>query len=312
MQTEPALSKPTIQPIADATLTKAFKCTANAVLITDKAGKIVWANDAFCQLSGYSEAEIIGCSPVMLNSGKQSHMFYSDLWHTIMSGKTWRGILVDRRKDGMLYTVDEVITPLLDEDGNITHFIAIQHDITPRSQEQERESFLAYHDVLTGLSNRAYFLSEQQQAMFQAQRNHRMVGLLFIDLDRFKDINDTLGHAIGDGLLVAVAERLRSAVRKDDVIARMGGDEFAILVKDIQDINVVLAMANKLLEVLSHQFVLDGKIIHTYASVGIAIFPNGSEDPEMLLTQADKAMYQAKKAGGNRFQIYAPGASEMH
>ncbi|QAU34527.1 GGDEF domain-containing protein [Janthinobacterium sp. 17J80-10] len=312
MQTEPALSRPVFQPIADATLAKAFKCTANAVVITDQAGKIVWANEAFSQLSGYSEAELIGCSPAKLNSGKQSHMFYSDMWHTIMSGKTWRGILVDRRKDGMLYTVDEIITPLHDNDGNITHFIAIQHDITPRSQEQERESFLAYHDVLTGLSNRAYFLSEQQQAMFQAKRNQRTLGLLFIDLDRFKDINDTLGHSIGDGLLVAVAERLRSAVRKDDVIARMGGDEFAILVKDIQGIEVILAMANKLLEGLSQQFVLDGQIIHTYASVGIAIYPNGCDDPEVLLSQADKAMYQAKKAGGNRYQIHAPGTSELH
>lgn len=312
MHTEHALCRSAIQPIADATLAKAFKCTANAVVITDPAGKIVWVNDAFSQLSGYSEAEIIGASPVILNSGKQSHMFYSDLWHTIMSGKTWRGILVDRRKDGMLYTVDEVITPLHDDDGNITHFIAIQHDITPRSQEQERESFLAYHDVLTGLSNRAFFLSEQQQAMFLAKRNHHMVGLLFIDLDRFKHINDTLGHSVGDALLVAVAERLRSAVRKVDVIARMGGDEFAILVKDVHDINIVLTMANKLLEVLSHQFVLDGQIIHTYASVGIVIYPNGVEDPEMLLAQADKAMYQAKKAGGNRYQIHAPGTSEMH
>lgn len=312
MQAEPSLSQPDFRPIAEETLTKAFKCIANAVFITDKAGHIVWVNDAFSRLSGYSEAEAIGSSPAILNSGNQSHMFYSDLWHTILLGKTWRGIVVDRRKDGLLYTADETITPLADEEGNITHFIAIQHDITPRSQELEREFFLAYHDVLTGLSNRAYFMNKQQQAMHQARRNHRMVGLLFLDLDRFKPINDTLGHAIGDALLVAVAERLRSAVRKDDVIARFGGDEFAVLVADVHDIDIVLALAQKLLDVLSQQFLLGGHIIHTYASVGIATYPNGSEDPEVLLTQADQAMYQAKKAGGNRFQLYAPAASEMH
>lgn len=312
MQTEPSFSRPKSQPLAEETLTKALKRIANAVFITDKAGHIVWVNDAFSRLSGYTETEVIGSSPTILNSGKQSHMFYSDLWHTILLGKTWRGIVVDRRKDGMLYTADEIITPLVDDEGNITHFIAIQHDITPRSQEHERESFLAYHDVLTGLSNREYFLSKQQQAMYQASRNHQMVGLLFLDLDRFKLINDTLGHTVGDALLVAVAERLRSAVRKDDVVARFGGDEFAILVSEIHDIQVVLTLARKLLEVLSHQFVLGGHTIHTYASIGIAIYPNGSDDPEALLAQADQAMYQAKKDGGNRFQLYAPVASEMH
>ncbi|TCS39406.1 PAS domain S-box-containing protein/diguanylate cyclase (GGDEF)-like protein [Paucimonas lemoignei] len=311
MRLEPSPSRPPTHTLAESDLTRAFKCTANAVFVTDQSGKIVWVNDAFCRLSGYCEMDILGRSPAVLNSGQQSHLFYSDLWHTITSGKPWRGIVVDRRKDGMLYTVDEVITPLLGDDGNITHYIAIQHDITPRSQEHEQESYLAYHDVLTGLSNRAYFLSKQQQAMFEAKRNQRMVAVLFIDLDKFKMINDTLGHATGDALLVAVAERLRSAVRKNDVIARFGGDEFAILVADIHDINIIVALAKKVLDILSQQFLLGDHIVHTYASVGIATYPNDSEEPEVLLTQADQAMYRAKKAGGNRFELYAPAVSKM-
>lgn len=285
-------------------LAQALASTANAIFITDDAGRIVWTNDAFNQLSGYSQEDTIGCTPAILQSGKQSHTFYTQLWQTILEGKVWQGEVIDQRKDGTLYTVDEIITPLFNEEGAITHFIAIQHDITQRKKDSEREHHLAYHDVLTNLPNRTHFLGMQQQAISHAKRTQHMLATLFLDLDRFKPVNDTLGHHTGDQLLAAVAERLRAAVRQGDVVARFGGDEFAILLTDLPDTEVATALAHKLIDTLSRPFVLRGQKISIGASIGVAIYPNDGEDPETLLMNADKAMYQAKCHGGGNYQFY--------
>jgi diguanylate cyclase (GGDEF)-like protein/PAS domain S-box-containing protein len=303
-------SDATRQPPQQPLLAHALASTANAIFITDETGKIVWINDAFSRLSGFSEEDAIGCTLAMLRSGQQSQDFYGQLWETIIAGNVWQGEIVDKRKDGSLYTVDEIITPLFDEQGSITHFIAIQHDITRQKQESERDHQLAYHDVLTGLPNRANFLGMQEHEISQAMHTRKMFAMLFVDLDNFKPVNDTLGHPTGDKLLVAVARRLRAAVRQADIVARFGGDEFAILLTRLPDTEVAAGLARKLLATLSRPFVLQGQKINISASIGIAIYPTDGEDPETLLMNADKAMYQAKCHGGNSYQLYGTMPSQ--
>jgi diguanylate cyclase len=293
-------------------LAHALASTASAILITDRSGEIIWINDAFSRLTGYLPEDVIGRTPAVLQSGKQSYAFYSELWKTILEGNVWQGEVVDQRKDGSLYTVDEIITPLFDQQGGITHFIAIQHDITQQKKSSERDHHLAYHDALTDLPNRLHFLDLQQQAISYARRTQNMVATLFLDLDRFKPVNDMLGHHTGDLLLSAVAERLRSAVRQADVVARFGGDEFAVLLTNLPDADIAVGLAGKLLEVLARPFVLRGEKIEISASIGIALYPADGEDPDTLLMNADKAMYQAKCRGGNRYQLYGETASTLH
>src|SRR6266566_2308747 len=174
-------------------LGRALASVANAIVITGHDGRIIWVNQAFSRLSGYSPKEAIGQTPNFLKSGKQDATFYRELWQTIIAGNVWRGEVIERHKDGSFFTVDEVITPLRDDAGAVTHFIVIQHDITQRKHESEREHYLAYHDVLTGLPNRALFLEVLQQSVNGAGRRQQRLALFFVDLDGFKAVNDSLG-----------------------------------------------------------------------------------------------------------------------
>lgn len=285
-------------------LAKAMASAANAMLITDRTGCIVWANEAFARLSGYSLEEAVGQTPRFLQSGKQDGAFYRELWNTVLAGDIWRGEVIDRRKDGSLFTVDEVITPLRGEDGAITHFLAIQHDITSHAQERDRDRYLAYHDALTGLPNRTQFLAALQQFMANATRNNHALALLFLDLDRFKPINDDLGHSAGDQLLRAVAERLSAHVRRSDIVARLGGDEFAILLTGFTNTDAIATLATKLLGAVAETFILDGHTVQITASIGVALYPHDEIDAAALLKNADKAMYEAKRKGRNAYYIY--------
>lgn len=298
------------QPAPQELLAHALASVANAIFLTDSTGAIVWVNDAFVRLSGFSLEDVIRRTPTVLRSGKQSADFYTQLWQTIQSGQVWQGDVVDRRKDGSLYTVDEIITPLFDEQGIITHFIAIQHDITGRNKEGDRARHLAYHDSLTDLPNRACFFGLLETALLNARRNKHMFATLFVDLDHFKPVNDTLGHHIGDQLLVAVAERIRVALRHADTVARIGGDEFVILINDLEDAHIATKLAQKLVETLAHPFVLSGQAIHISASIGVSIYPMDGVDPQDLLMHADQAMYHAKYCGGNQFQLYLATPAE--
>lgn len=286
-------------------LAQALTFAAIAVFITDVDGKIVWINDAFSRLSGYSPDEALGRTPAILRSGKQHDTFYAQLWQTILAGHNWKGEVVDQRKDGTLYTADEIITPLRNSEGTITHFIAIQHDITRRIEEGEQDHHLAYHDFLTDLPNRASFLASQNLSITNAEHVDCMFATLFLDLDNFKPVNDNLGHQIGDHLLAAVAARLRSAVRQTDIVARIGGDEFAILLTDIPNVEVVSVLACKLIDALSRPFVLDEQKIKINVSIGIAMYPVDGKEPEALLMHADNAMYKAKCRGGNNYEFYS-------
>jgi diguanylate cyclase (GGDEF)-like protein/PAS domain S-box-containing protein len=288
-----------------ALLVNALVSVATAIFITDRSGRIVWANEAFSRLSGYPPEEVIGSTPGMLvKSDMQSKDFYEGMWNTILAGKAWRGVLVDRRKDGTLYSVDESITPLFGEDGAISHFIAIQQDIALRNEQVERDRYLAYHDALTGLANRRLFEDIEQQALARSQRLHELVALMFLDLDKFKPVNDSLGHGIGDQLLLAVAERLSAAIRRSDCVARIGGDEFAVLVPGLEDSSIAAMLAAKLVDAIARPFVIAEHRIQIASSIGIAMFPTDSQESDELMRKADQAMYFAKGEGGNAYRFY--------
>jgi diguanylate cyclase (GGDEF)-like protein len=240
----------------------------------------------------------------MLQSGMQSEAFYALLWKTILSGNAWRGIITDRKKDGSLYTVDETITPLLNDQGVITHYIAIQQDMTLRGPEQEKDRFLAYHDVLTGLPNRAHFDEMLKQALLLSAHTKDMLGLMFLDLDKFKPVNDLFGHDAGDQLLQAVGGRLQSAVRKSDMVARFGGDEFAILLQGVHSDEIVIALASKLVHSIEQPFIIGDHKLQIGVSIGIAMYPADSATQEELTKKADEAMYAAKQSGGGSYRFY--------
>ena len=289
-------------------LARAWDAATNPVLITERTGCIVWINNAFCRLSGYSKPELVGKTPHLLSSGRQSSTFYRDLWLTILAGLPWQGEMVERRKDGASCTVNQIITPVLDPHGVVTHFIAILHNFKVTDEERANMQQLAFHDALTGLPNRSLFLNLLNQAINHATKHQQPLALMFIDLDHFKSVNDTLGHACGDKLLVAVAERLGQSVRRSDVVARLSGDEFAILITCMEQADQLEALANKLIAAIGEPFMIDAHRVNTAISVGISLFPANGASVEGLLEQADGAMYLAKRAGGNacRFKRLSP------
>lgn len=276
----------------------ALGAAGNGVMITDKDGRIQWVNEAFTRMSGYSMAELLGQTPRILKSGEHDACYYEELWQAIGNGRLWSGDTVERAKDGTCYTVRQTITPILGDDGQASHFITIHEDITQQKADEERIQFLAHYDQLTELPNRRLFQDRLQQALALSSRNTHGVGLLFLDLDRFKMINDTLGHAAGDLLLQQVAQRLRQCLRESDTVARIGGDEFTVLMPLIQHREECAAVAEKIVTVLSCPFDLNGTEVRSGTSIGIATCPADGTSSDELLRAADAAMYRAKSAGG--------------
>ena len=410
----------------------ALQAAANAIVITDNQGTILWTNQAFSQLTGYGPEEVLGRNPRLLKSGRQDRAFYADLWATITSGKTWQGEIVNRRKDGSFYTEGTMITPVHIGTGAITHYVAIKQDITARkfAEEQlrraeekyraifenalvgifqtspegrpisinralarihgydtpaqllaevsdvgrqlfvepgafkeflqvlgtegtpqsvecevysrdgskkwalanvraatdadsnvlfyegmvediterkaaeQRVQFLAYYDALTGLPNRALLRDRILVALASARRHREKVALLFLDLDRFKTINDSLGHSVGDLLLQEVAERLKAATREPDTVARLGGDEFLLLMTAVNETADAVKAAERIVKSMAGEFVIQGNALHVTCSVGISIFPDNGDDIEALFKNADLAMYSAKEHGRNVVRLF--------
>ncbi len=282
----------------------AMESIANAVFITDRDGRITWVNNAFTQLSGYTAGEIYGKTPRLFKSGKYDIPFYRHVWQTILKGKVWRGEVVNRHKDGNLYTVNQTITPLLDTQGNVCHFVAIHEDISEKKAAEERILYMAHYDTLTNLPNRILFRDHLELELAHAHRNGRMVAVLFLDLDRFKIINDTMGHAFGDHLLKMVAERLKGCVREGDTVSRLGGDEFTFIIPDISQPHEAVLIARKILTAMSPSFQVEGHEVHVTPSIGIAVYPVDAHDAGNLIKKADTAMYHAKEEGKNTFRFY--------
>ena len=284
--------------------TSAINAASDMVVITDTEGYIQFVNPAFERETGYRFSEVAGRKPSMLKSGKQDDSTYSRLWNTILSGQTWHGELVNRRKDGSLFTEDMSITPMRDEAGAIHHFIAIKRNVSEKKLYQERLDHLAHHDPLTGLPNRLLFSDRLTQRLAQARRDNKSLAVMFLDLDRFKVINDSLGHNIGDLLLKGVAERLARVLRGIDTIARMGGDEFTIIVGSISEPDDTIIVADRILQELAQPFVLQGRELFISTSIGISVYPTDGATVEALVKNADTAMYGAKEQGRNNYQFY--------
>jgi len=290
-------------------LSSAVQQTADCVMITDKNGVIEYVNHAFETTTGYSRDEALGKKPSIIRSGIQGGEFFRRLWQTILAGDTFCEVFVNRKKDGQLYYEEKTITPLKSAHGEITHFIATGKDISERMQAQERLQYLAHHDALTGLPNRVLFLDRLNQSLIRARWNQRVVAVLFLDLDRFKNINDTLGHDTGDRCLQGMAVRLQECVRTGDTVARLGGDEFAILLEDIAAAEDVSHVAAKILAAFARVFEIAGREFYVTASIGISLYPNDGNDAQALVKNADAAMYRAKDLGKNTYQFYSADMS---
>ncbi len=292
-----------------AKLSSVVEQTADAIMITDPNGVIEYINPAFEAITGYGRHEAVGKSSAMLKSGRHDNATYRELWATLLRGDVYRDVLINRRKDGALYYEEKTISPLKDSNGVIMHYISSGKDITERMQSEERVHHLAYHDVLTNLPNRAMFMERINHATTQRINTGRRIAVLFMDLDRFKIINDTLGHAIGDNLLKAIPERLLTCVREGDTVARFGGDEFAILLENISSFDIVSQIATKLIESLERPYRVGDQELYITTSIGISLYPDDSRDASTLIKNADTAMYRAKDLGRNNYQFYSADMS---
>jgi diguanylate cyclase (GGDEF)-like protein/PAS domain S-box-containing protein len=286
-----------------------FERSQQGIIVTNTHGEIVRANPAYCQITGYSEVELLGKNPRILKSGLQDASFYQAMWVSLRETGRWQGEVKNRRKNGEHYIEwlhIDVVSGEVNEKGEKGEklYVGITSDISELVDTRERLANLAYFDTLTGLPNRVLFQDRLRQAMIQTRREQAVMALVFVDLDNFKSVNDTLGHAIGDDLLIEVAHRLKDRVRESDTVARLGGDEFAIVLMDVKGPEEMVRVASQLVETLSVPYRLNGYDVVGGASVGITFFPEDALTPEELLKNADVAMYRAKERGRNNFQFF--------
>ncbi|WP_135079663.1 EAL domain-containing protein [Terasakiella sp. SH-1] len=288
-----------------------FDTTSEAIVVTDTQNRIQAVNPSFTRVTGYSEEEVLGRDPGFLSSGRQDQEFYHTMWLQLSERGRWQGEIWNRRKNGDLYAEWLSISSVHDEQGDICQYVAVFSDITKRKKAEELIKHQANYDGLTSLPNRNLFLDRLSRAMMRAKRNGTQVALMFLDLDRFKSVNDTLGHNVGDALLMDASKRLLGCVRETDTVSRLGGDEFTVIIPDIKHSYDIEKVANKILAEMSQTFsVLDHDIFLT-ASVGITVYPDDGVALEALMRNADTAMYQAKEAGRNSFRFYTPEMNKI-
>lgn len=278
----------------------------NGILITDGELKIKWVNKAFEQTTGYSRAEVIGHSPRLLSSGRHGADFYQSMWREIEKNGLWEGEVWNRRRDGTIYPEWLSIVALKGLHGEILCYAGMFIDLTEMKAAEEKIREMAYVDSLTGLASRDYLQQHLHDTLKIVSRNQSRLALLFIDLDGFKDVNDTQGHDIGDLLLKVIAERLKTSLRESDFVARLGGDEFCIMIENPMDDDCVGRIADSCLETLNKPLSLEGQVLRPTASIGIAYYPDDADSQGELLKAADSAMYAAKKAGKHRYMFYNP------
>ena len=290
-------------------LATALALADDAVMITDHTGAIEYVNPAFTQLTGYTEEEALGRKPDFLRSGAHHALFFERLWNTVLAGEVFADVFINRRKDGSTYYEQKTISPLRDANDNITHFVSIGRDITDRINAQERLHRLKNLDPVTELPNRAFFRDRLRRAIAKATGTETAAAVLFLDIDRFKAVNDGFGHPAGDSVLQQISRRLRDTLRDGDVVARIGGDEFAVVLADVKR-EQVERVAQKLAHAFDSTFEVDGKQIVLGVSIGAALFPDDGGDSESLMKGADAALHRAKEEGGNSYRFFTAEMSD--
>ncbi|MDZ4141764.1 MAG: EAL domain-containing protein [Methylotenera sp.] len=288
-----------------------FENTSEGILITDEKAQILHVNRGFTKTTGYALADVVGKTPSILHSGRQSDEFYQTMWKTLRETGCWEGELWNRRKNGDVYPEWLHINAVCDADSKIVNYVGVFSDLGPNKKLQQELHQLAYFDPLTNLPNRRLLFDRLQQAVISSTRNHLHGAILFIDLDHFKTLNDTKGHNYGDLLLHEVAQRLQLCVREGDTVARLGGDEFVIMLEGLHSkitpaASQAEAIANKILTILNQVYSLDKHEYHGSASIGIGLFCGSQTSIEDLLKHADTAMYQAKADGRNTLRFFDP------
>jgi diguanylate cyclase (GGDEF)-like protein/PAS domain S-box-containing protein len=279
---------------------------ADGVVVIDIAGRIIATNPAYTQITGYTESEAIGRDWSLTRSGRHDDAFYHAMWLELIDSGFWRGELWNKRKNDELYLEWLTVSAVRDNYAVITHYVGVFSDITKVKESQEKLDHMAHHDPLTTLPNRLLFQDRLQHALLRSERDGEHLAILFIDLDRFKNVNDTLGHHVGDELLKKVATALTGRLRQGDTLARLGGDEFIVLLENIDGELAAAHVAEKLVSMFEEPFIVADYELFVTASIGVSLYPGDATDLNMLIRNADVAMYQAKARGRNGFQFYAP------
>lgn len=281
-----------------------FEAAGEGVVVTDTKGVILAVNPAFCEISGYREDEALGRTPAMLSSGHHDAEFYRHMWESLRGLGRWSGEILNRRKSGEIYP-EWLSIVAVDEPGmHTTRYIGLFSDITERKREEERIRRLAHYDVLTGLPNRVLFADHMQRALARVHRRNGQMAVLYVDLDRFKPVNDRYGHAFGDQVLTEAARRMAACMRDTDTISRRGGDEFVATLEAQDAKDTAAQVSRKLIEAISQPYLIEGRQVSIGASIGVAIYPDDGADAEDLLASADAALYTAKQDGRGDFRFY--------
>jgi len=287
-----------------------YENSNEGIIITNISGKIVSVNKAFCQITGFTKEEAIGKTAKILNSGIHDKVFFENMWESLKNNASWQGEIWNKRKNGEVYpewlSIAKAVNPKYKEE----FYIAIFTDITTLKEADKKLHYYANHDVLTGLANRVQFESHLKNSLQSAKRNGDKLALFFIDLDKFKEVNDTYGHTIGDEMLRAVSKRVEQSIREEDFIARLGGDEFVLVIKNVKDPADMLVLANKINENIKEPIVINKKVFFMSLSIGIAIYPEHGLESEDLIKHADAAMYEVKENDRNGFKIYNQGMTD--
>ncbi len=281
-----------------------FETAAEGITVTDADRNILTINPAFTEITGYTAEEVIGQNPRVLQSGRHDASFYKEMWDTINTKGRWSGEIWERRKNGEIFPEWLTVTSIKDDKGKVIRYTGLFNDITKQKLNEEDIYYRAHYDQLTGLANRLLFSERLKQAMKQSERNDEPLALMFIDLDRFKHVNDTFGHSLGDFLLKEAGKRFQGCVKEDDSVARSGGDEFLILLPNVKDKEGAEVVAKEIIDQSSAPFRLKGHDAFVSASIGITMFPDDGGDVSTLLKNSDMAMYQAKDAGRNTYKFF--------
>lgn len=274
------------------------------VSIADVAGNIIRVNDKFCDISGYKREELLGKNHKIVKSDEHSDAFFVDMWKTISSGYTWNGDIKNTSKTGENYWVRTTIVPTLDDKGKPLQYISIRTEITERKEAEEKLRLVAHYDLLTNLPNRVSLAERLSETMLQCKRRNKSLAVVYLDLDGFKVVNDTYGHHVGDKLLVSLAERMKSALREVDTIARIGGDEFIAILVDLEKPEDSEPILERLLKVASAPIYLDDNVMQVSTSIGVSLYPQHGLESDLLMRRADQAMYIAKDSGKNRYHFF--------